>query len=183
MKVTLHLNDIHQLFVAPEFDPFEPDAVAQSGMDQLVDALKPSGLRDRLEAVVILPAEEVTADVAERIHSAVTRYCRFQIDENRRELASLRWQGVKSLQTGVIFLALCLLLSASIDGAEALPGTLRRLGSEGFLIAGWVSMWHPAELLLYAWWPYWRQMRVYEHIMGMDISVQPKTVEKAAYAR
>jgi hypothetical protein len=46
---------------------------------------------------------------------------------------------------------------------------VRRFGSEGFLIAGWVSLWHPIEILLYEWWPFSRQIHIYERIERMDI--------------
>jgi hypothetical protein len=164
----------------PDYDPFDATAREQSGMNELVEALKPTGLRDPLHTVLTLPANQVDAALADRVREAVTRYCRARIAENRNELASLRWQGLKSLQTGVLFLGLCLFLSAAVDGAEVIPDSLRRLGSEGFLIAGWVSMWHPAELLLYAWWPYWRQIRVYQHIMNMEMSVLARAVEPVA---
>ncbi len=50
---------------------------------------------------------------------------------------------------------------------------LRGLG-EGFLIAGWVSLWHPIEVLLYEWWPLSRENRIYESIMKMEIVVRAK---------
>ncbi len=47
--------------------------------------------------------------------------------------------------------------------------------SEGFLIAGWVSLWYPIEVLLYEWWPYSRENRIYERIMNMDIVLKAST--------
>ena len=46
---------------------------------------------------------------------------------------------------------------------------------EGFLIAGWVSLWHPVEILLYEWWPISRRIRIYESSMHMDIVFKEET--------
>jgi hypothetical protein len=87
-------------------------------------------------------------------------------------MMSLRWQAIKATQTGLLVLTLALLGAAAADGAESLPDTLRSLISESLIIAGWVSMWHPAELILYAWWTPWRQIRIYERIQQMEVSVE-----------
>lgn len=70
-----------------------------------------------------------------------------------------------------MFLAVCLLLSTLFDELNSFPGLIRRFLSEGFLIAGWVSLWHPIELLLYEWGPYQRQKQIYELIKEMELKV------------
>ena len=34
-----------------------------------------------------------------------------------------------------------------------LPSFSRKLLRESLVLAGWVGLWHPMELFLYAWWP------------------------------
>ncbi|BAZ45386.1 hypothetical protein NIES4102_24080 [Chondrocystis sp. NIES-4102] len=68
---------------------------------------------------------------------------------------------------------MCLLLSSVFDEDElySFPGLIRRFLSEGFLIAGWVSLWCPIELLLYQWSPYQHQKQIYELIKDMELRV------------
>jgi len=40
---------------------------------------------------------------------------------------------------------------------------------ESFLIVGWVAMWQPAEILLYDWWPFWQDIRIYKYIADIVI--------------
>lgn len=182
-NITLHLDNIRDLFGEPELDLDSQNWMPTSGMDCISSKLKPSNLRERVRLTVVLPEHKVGPGLAEKMRTMIRRYSQHQIDAARNELASLRWLGLKALQSGLIFLAICLSLSALADGAEFLPETLRGLLAEGFLIAGWVSMWHPAELLLYAWWPHWRQIRLYEYIMGMEVAIELEVMEEAAYAQ
>jgi hypothetical protein len=135
----------------------------------IVSELKPKALIRKVRTTIMLPADQIAPDAETQLREALTRYSQHHITQSRQDLISLRWQGVKALQNGVIFLGVCLLLSALFENAEMLPEWLRRFGGEGFLIAGWVSLWHPIEILLYEWWPFSRQIRIYESIVRMDI--------------
>jgi hypothetical protein len=172
-EVNLHLADINHMFTAPEFDLESPHWIPSSGIDYAVSQLKPTRLREPLRLTAFLPAEKVEPILVEKTRAMLRRYCQYRINAAHDELASLRWQGLKALQSGLILLAICLSLSALTGSAETLPETLRNLLSESFVIAGWVSMWHPAELLLYAWWPIWREIRIYQHIMEAELVIHP----------
>jgi hypothetical protein len=137
--------------------------------------LKPKALIRQVRTTLVLPANQITFDAEARLRDALTRYCQAAIGQNRQDLISLRWQGIKALQNGFIFLGICLLLSTLFANAEPLPEWLRRFAGEGFLIAGWVSLWHHIEILLYEWWPFSRQIQLHKSIMRMDIIFKEKT--------
>lgn len=172
--IALHLDRIKFLFHEQEFDPLNKRYDSASGLDQIITELKPKSLQQPIRATIFLPREQISGD-SESVSSDVVRgYCDVQIHRINQDMASLRWQGIKALQTGVLFLAACLLLSAFFSGLEALPEFLRTFLSEGFLIAGWVSLWHPTELLLYEWWPLWRDKKLYNRIRDMEIIIAPE---------
>jgi hypothetical protein len=99
------------------------------------------------------------------------------------KLSHIRWLGIwgscqtglKALQVGVLFLAICLVLAAAIAGSNVAPGSFGDVLTQGLTIVGWVSLWRPVEILLYKWWPLWRDVRVYDYIQRMDISIQPRS--------
>jgi hypothetical protein len=75
--------------------------------------------------------------------------------------------GAASLAIGLLFLFACLVareVVARIAGAAA------AIVAEGLLIMGWVAMWRPLEILLYDWWPIWRQRRLYRALKDMPIA-------------
>ncbi len=173
--ITLHLDNLEQFFNVPEPDPFDPQARFVSGLETIVDELKPKALIKKVRATIMLPSDQLAPGNEVKLREALIRYCRHYIQQNQQDLISLRWQGIKALQNGLIFLGTCLLLSTLFENAELLPEWLQRFGGEGFLIAGWVSLWHPIELLLYEWWPFSRQMRLYESIRQMEIVFKEAT--------
>jgi hypothetical protein len=170
-EITLKLDNIKDLFQKPEFDPFIDRDNFTSGIDRIVSTLKPKSLNGKVRTTILLPADRISDDIEQLTSQALQRYCSAKIDRITNDLASLRGQGIRALQRGLIFLAVCLLLSSLFDGLVALPGLLRQFLSEGFLIAGWVSLWHPIELLLYDWGPYWRKKKIYERIEAMELKV------------
>ena len=44
---------------------------------------------------------------------------------------------------------------------------------EGLTVAGWVSMWRPMEVFLYAWWPIVGDRRLYDRLSRMRVRVEP----------
>lgn len=172
IEITLYLTDIHDLFNAPEFDPFTDQDYTSSGVEQIITELKPESLNRPIHTTIFLPPDALAESTDQVIGAAIRRYCGARIYEAENELASLRWRGLKALQIGLIFLAVCLLLSALFGSLMALPPFLQTFLGEGFLIAGWVGLWHPIELLLYEWWPHWRTKRLYERIQEMKITIR-----------
>jgi hypothetical protein len=85
-----------------------------------------------------------------------------------RDLRLLFRQGRKSLAIGVAFLATCLLLREFLLGSE---NPLLQLIAESLLIAGWVAMWRPLDIVLYDWWPLRRLEATYEKLAHMPVEI------------
>ena len=170
--MVIQLDDVQDMFTEPEFEPFQDNRMATSGMEYIANHLKSSRLTQPIRALIFLPQARIQPGLTEHLRKAVRRFCQYRIEASQNELTSMRWQAVKALQSGLIFLGVCLLCSTLSEGAEFLPEWIRRLAGEGFLIAGWVSLWHPIELLLYEWWPHWREIQVYKRLLEMDVLVE-----------
>src|SRR5215469_3799484 len=172
-ELTVRLDHLSQLFTTPSSDPFSEEPALVSGMDWILDELTPHALGwgARTKTTIVLPKGSLDPSLANKASAAVKRYCQFKVRQNQHALVALRWQGVKALQMGIVFLAGCLLLSAFLSGTALLPGFLGTLFSNGLEIAGWVSLWRPIEIFLYEWWPYWRENQLYTHMMNMQIVV------------
>ena len=44
---------------------------------------------------------------------------------------------------------------------------------EGFIIASWVSLWRPFELLLYEWLPFGRMAKAFDRMAGLPVNMVP----------
>ena len=116
--IILHLDNLTQFFAVSEPDPFDPQARFASRLETIINELKPTALIKRVRTTIILPPDQLAPDGETRLREALARYCEHHIPQNRQELISLRWQGLKALQNGLIFLGACLLLSALFEKAE-----------------------------------------------------------------
>jgi|GEM_PF-480650 len=177
-EITLRLDHLSQLFSSPSGDPFSEEPLLVSGMDWILDELSTHGLgrRARTKTTIVLPKGSLDPSLATRVRGAVKRCCQSKIQRNQHALVALRWQGIKALQMGIVFLAGCLLLSALLSGSALVPGFLGTLLGNGLEIAGWVSLWRPIEIFLYEWWPYWRENQLYTHVMIMQIVLEEEKV-------
>jgi len=176
-EITIHLNGIQDLFADPE--PGSDRYV--SVMDYLYREINTYSLREKfrekLKVRIELPREQITEGLLERTRQKMKLYCQFKIEENQKALVALRHQGIASLWVGLTVLAICLVLAGMFTlvaklGANNILLALLAIPAEGFLIAGWVAMWQPAELLLYDWWPFRRDIRIYQHIAEADIALR-----------
>jgi hypothetical protein len=187
-KITLPLRDLHDLFSAPNFDPAIEttgadstsmdscdDELYEPGIDYLVSRLRGRRLPKRGQLVLALPPAMVQPDLAGTVRRAIDRYCRHKTLDSKRTLNELLWIGLKALQVGVLFLAICLVLAAAIAGSNVAPGSFGDVLTQGLTIVGWVSLWRPVEILLYEWWPLWRDVRVYDYVQRMDVAIQPRS--------
>src|ERR1041385_8291146 len=99
-EISLQLEDIHDLFREPEFDPFEANSMAVSGIEYQTNALKPSRLTEKIRTIIFLPQDKIEPRMTAKAREAVIRYCQYRIHAEENELASQRWQATKALQSG-----------------------------------------------------------------------------------
>ncbi|ANV25349.1 hypothetical protein ATN81_24330 [Agrobacterium pusense] len=170
--ICLVLDDIRLLFHGPGIDPLGGRYHGLSGIDLIIRQLnheRRSHPRLRLE--IVLPAPGISPDTVAHVEQSLASYCEAQAGQLRQKLHDIWLEARRALLTGSIFLAVCLLLSSVIDETCPFSPFLNRLFSESFLIVGWVAMWRPIELSLYEWWPFRHELRVYERIGKMPLSI------------
>jgi len=175
--VDLYLSDIHNFFQTPEVDPFLGENIEASGIDQLIDTMNARpGVQKGISKIVIhLPEAMIQPDLPSRVSIAITNYCNAQIRLAVQKKREIWLEGRKALRIGLVFWAICLALSLLFEEVIFTRHAVGRLFGEGFIIAGWVGLWRPAELLLYDWRPYSREKKRYEEIKAMEVAIVPRT--------
>ncbi|BCP53320.1 hypothetical protein K32_19370 [Kaistia sp. 32K] len=174
--VHLYLSDMHNMFQTPEVDPFLGENIEASGIDQLIDTMNARhGGQKPVSAIAIhLPEAQITPELPTRMSTAITNYCNAQIRLAAQKKRETWLEGRKALRIGLVFWAICLALSLLFEEVIFTRHAMGRLFGEGFIIAGWVGLWRPAELLLYDWRPYSREIRRYEEIQRMKVVLVPR---------
>jgi hypothetical protein len=155
----------------------ERDARIEPGADEIVhELLGRSRVQRRARIVVMLPAEQITEGIVEKLHVALRRYCEARLARVQRE-TELAWrQGLRSLGSGSVLFLVGLLLSAGFLEPDVPEFWQNLLGNGVFLVIGWVGLWYPLDLLFFARQPLKREARIVEAISRMPLLVQTADV-------
>ncbi|WP_334176371.1 hypothetical protein [Pseudoxanthobacter sp.] len=172
--IPLRLNDIKTFFREPEIDPFEGESIDLSGIEQIMAAMKVESNWRRMtfRATISLPAGRGEEGYVRQLPQAIQTYCDRHILYEKRCIREIFLEGRRALRVGIVFLLVCVGLSALFEALFSSETLLGSTLSEGLMIAGWVGLWHPCELLLYSWWPHRQEVRLHEKIRAMEIAVE-----------
>ncbi|WP_199553394.1 hypothetical protein [Sandaracinobacteroides hominis] len=171
----LTLRDLDHLFRQPELDPLNGSFSTQSGVEAVLQRLKRARLpkSHQLRLSIQLPADQISTDTRAQVASALAAYAATRIAEEQESLHFLGRETRQSLRMGGLFLIACLTLAALVDYLNALPSFVQTLLRESLVIAGWVGLWHPLDLLLYAWWPSRYRISLLKHLETADVQLKP----------
>ena len=102
-EITLPLADIQDLFADPE--PGSGRYV--SGIEYLYSECKTYKRLATFKITIELPKEKITAGLVENTREKIKGYCRFKIEQNRKELIALRHERSYALWVGLTVLVVC----------------------------------------------------------------------------
>ena len=171
--IIVALDRSAELFSVEPEAMLERDARIEPGADEIVnELLGRSRVQRRARIVLTLPAEQVTADIAETLHTALHRYCEARLARVRREIEVAWRQGLRSLGSGSILFVIGLLLSTGFLEPDVPQFWQDLLGNGVFLVIGWVGLWYPLDLLFFARQPLKREAMIVEAISRMPLVVQ-----------
>lgn len=169
--IRLELSDPRELFHAPQLDPLAGQPHADPGIERILNRIRPRPGRP-VRATLQLPAAARAPDLETQVRAGLQQYCDVRTGQIAHDLASLRQEGMATLWRGLLFLALCMFGSRVLGEPKVLPDIVARFLDEGLIIAGWVALWYPLDVLLYQHWPLKRERRLYEQLRLMDLKFE-----------
>src|SRR5689334_8930871 len=171
-RIAIHLDTIHDLFMIPIIDPFAENMRLVSGIELIKEKVRPQWFSRQpcVRTTIFLPAECIEPDLAHKTSAAVRRYCRYKLRQNKIVLSVLLSDALKALCIGILFMAGGLFIFQFLNVGFFLTNLL----SDGFNIAFWVILWRPADFFLFDLPSYWREKRIYQAIMDMDVFIYPE---------
>jgi hypothetical protein len=169
--IELKLTDMMQMFDSLDPFPFHERALDRNAEEFITESVKDIPPKENIGLVVYLPEDIAAGKEASALRTAIQNHYAYRAAAAERDLRQKFRQGRISLVIGLAFLFSCLAINQglAILKATLFINTLR----EGFLIIGWVAMWEPVNIFLYAWWPIRRELQVYQKIQSMEIEVFP----------
>jgi hypothetical protein len=167
-RIELKLRKVAQLFDTLDPSPFRETDLAVQAEDYIVDRALEFSHRARIEIVIYLPSGECQETSASDISAAVKYYFRLRSQAVSSELSELFKTGRLSLIVGLIILSVCLLLGWTFS-QRMTEGPFSRVLSESFLIFGWVAIWKPSEIFLYAWPPVAARRKLFNRLSDATV--------------
>jgi hypothetical protein len=167
--IQVRIHELRQLFNTIDPSPFrerdlDPDC------EEFIVAWARELPRDRPLRIEIRidrdrPPAALLADVVAAVHAHFEREAGLQDLRRRRMLR----EGRLSLSIGLAALMGCI-GAATLAPWDAI-GPLGEILRESLVIAGWVVMWHPLEVLLYGVWPVTRERRLLERLATAEVEL------------
>lgn len=174
-EITIHLDDIHELFVVPAIDPFTKQGSFVPGIELIKNELKARSwawiMKTRIRIRIFLPKERLEPNLARKISEALKRYCQFKVQQSRQTMILQRRSALRALLIGILFLLSGLYLSQFLGKLTIDPPFIKTLFGDGFDIAFWVILWRPVDFFLFDLWPFWSEERFYKRMMEAEVIV------------
>ncbi|MBC7457270.1 MAG: hypothetical protein H7235_03265 [Bdellovibrionaceae bacterium] len=169
--IEIGVKDSRQLFNVHDPAPFRERDLDLQFVNYLVSAIEEFPLRTKMK-IRILTAEpnDLKKDSILTIEEAIRTYFEYESKLAKSKLRNRHRTSRYFFLIGTITLFVCLTIAQFIKAIISAPA-LAEIISVGFVITGWVAMWHPIEALLYDWWPIREQRRYFDKISGLDVEI------------
>ena len=171
--IEVRVGELRQLFNAIDPSPFRQRDLDPRAEEFIVGWATDLRMDKPWALVVHLDRAAGRPDEAAILREAIHEYFGQRLLASRRRLRELFRRGRISLAIALTSLAASIALGDAIAGylEESRVGEVIR---EGFLIAGWVSMWRPLEVFLYDWWPIRADGRLLQRLSTMPVRIEYK---------
>jgi hypothetical protein len=170
-RIEIKLRRVAQLFDTWDPSPFRESDLAQQAEDYIVGDAEDLPKDAPIEIVIHLPPDERSQASTFDVASAIRNYFGLRSQAVSREIRELFKTGRLALAIGVIVLASCVLLGWHFAQRVA-EGPLAHIFSESFLIFGWVAIWKPSEIFLYAWPPLVRRRKLLRRLSEANVVLE-----------
>ena len=171
-EIILNLDTINQLIEPCADSPFLKRRLREDAEEFIVERARALPHNAAARLIVRLPNHSPAEE--EKVRQAVREHFSFRRAEAEKGFRRTLGFGWRSLLIGVAFLSLTILLVQLID--RNMPkGHFSSLIQGGLTILAWVIFWRPGELLLYEWYPFRRDAKLFRKLEQADIQI---TVEE-----
>lgn len=168
-QLALRVREVAQLFNSMDPTPFlnkDLDPEAEVYIETWAAGFAPNS---RFHLIVHTEQWPSDGDPTEMLTAAIHNHFSYKADRARGVLKHFLQQGRMSLVIGLVFVSLCLIAADAIANLGANTGLT--IARESLTIVAWVAMWRPLQIFLYDWWPFQRQIRLYENLSSAHIQV------------
>ena len=169
----LRLRSLEQLFNSMDPSPFLEKDLDTDAEAFIRDwAAEPHQRGRRLRIRVQLEQVPSPAEAVRVAGDAIRHFFGYQAEVERGVFRHFVRDAQLSLAIGLAFITACVSVATLVPVRPDAP--LLHAVSESLIVAGWVGMWRPIQMLLYDWWPIRRRIGVFERLARVEVDVAPE---------
>lgn len=167
-EIRLFLETDRQMLFA-ENGRYRKRKIRKDAEEFILAEAKELGPKTPITVILSLPAREA-AGGDRRFAEAIQAHFAYRRSQSKREEKRTLQYGWRMLL--IAFVVLGIALSGSQLLRDVFPhNSLAGTAVESLTILGWVAFWKPVELLLYAWYPFYRDRALYRRLQQSEVQV------------
>ena len=170
-ELGIRVDRLDALFQETSFAPTRPHLDPGPALDHLMRRVDLRRMAPGTPVRIHLASEQVTPMLQSTAAAAVKVFSERRAQELRATVRAMRRAGRRALFLSLCFLATAVTLSLTLTHFEPLPAPYNDLFGEALVVAGWVLLWRPMELLFYEWIEPWRDARNYERLAQLPLEL------------
>jgi hypothetical protein len=178
-KIEIKLRQLSQLFNTLDPSPFRESDLALDTEDYIVGRAMELAADVTIDIIIYLPQGELLQASEADTACAIREYFELRRQAVSRELSETFKTGRHSLLVGLGILSVCILLGLLF--AQRMDGPVRQILSESFLILGWVAIWKPSEIFLYAWPPIAARRSLFRRLSASTVTLASQPADRREF--
>lgn len=167
-EIILELNDVDQLLTAPDSLFYGKRRLNPDAEEIIIEEATMAASNDHIHLKIHLHKDEIGRK--DEISIAIQQHFTYRRKKSERQVRKVLQLGWRSLLLSIVFLGL--LVSMTLVIIKLLPeGGLSITFREILIILGWVALWRPADLLLYEWRPFKREVNLFRKLEQCKVEI------------
>ena len=167
-EIILELNEVDQLLIAPDSLFYGKRMLSPDAEEVIIEEATMASSNGHIHLKIRLLKGE--SNRRDEISAAIHQHFIYRRRKSERQLKKVLQLGLESLLMSIVFLGL--LVSLTLLIIKLLPeGGLSLTFREILIILGWVALWRPADLLLYEWRPFKREVNLFRKLEQCKVDI------------
>jgi hypothetical protein len=167
-EITLHVKSIEQILLRHNSPYYCKRMLNEDVEEYIIEEASVFRHHKKIILKIYLIGSEIAC--ANEIVSAVHKHFEYRKNKSLKQLKEGIQRGWRSLLIGFLFLGIIFLLSEIVK--QLLPDSpIIMTVRESLIIIGWVALWRPAELLLYEWRPFKREVNLFLKLEHSNVQI------------
>jgi hypothetical protein len=167
-EIILKLDDVDQLLIPPDSLFYGKRLLSSDAEEVIIEEATMASSNDNIHLKIHLHRDEMSRK--DEISTAIQQHFTYRRKKSERQLKKVFQLGWQSLLISIVFLGL--LVSLTLVIIKLLPeGGLSLTFREILIILGWVALWRPADLLLYEWRPFKREINLFRKLEQCEVEI------------